>query len=107
MRGAASLARRHGQARAVPAACQQTCSAATHAALPAAPPAPPCCRYYEPLAAVAPLEQVLAGPPLRKLLFMTHPEAVEDHLKPHWSAALRGTEAETMQAVPDMLGGWC
>lgn len=56
---------------------------------------------------MAPLEQVLAGPPLRKLLFMTHPEAVEDHLKPHWSAALRGTEAETMQAVPDMLGGWC
>ncbi|KAL4430812.1 hypothetical protein ABPG75_006068 [Micractinium tetrahymenae] len=67
-------------------------------------------RYYEPLAAVAPLEEVLAGPPLRKLLFMTHPEAVEAHLKPHWSAALEGSEAETMQAVPDMLevvpSGW-
>lgn len=62
-------------------------------------------RYYEPLAAVAPLEEVLAGPPLRKLLFMTHPEAVEGHLKPHWSSALEGSEAEMMQAVPDMLGG--
>lgn len=53
-----------------------------------------------------PLEEVLAGPPLRKLLFMTNPDAVEGHLKPHWSAALQGSEAETMQAVPDMLGGW-
>ncbi|KAL4419005.1 hypothetical protein ABPG77_000870 [Micractinium sp. CCAP 211/92] len=67
-------------------------------------------RYYEPLAAVLPLEEVLAGPPLRKLLFMTDPDAVEGHLKPHWSAALQGSEAETMQAVPDMLevvpSGW-
>jgi hypothetical protein len=47
---------------------------------------------------------VLAGPPLRKLLFMTDPEQVEAHLKPHWQAALTGTGAETMQAVPDMLG---
>jgi hypothetical protein len=65
---------------------------------------PPSRRYYEPLAAVATIEEVLAGPALRKLLFMTRPELVEGHLKPHWSAALEGTEAQTMQAVPDMLG---
>lgn len=37
-------------------------------------PGPASCppdRYYEPLADVAPLEEVLAGPALRKLLFMT------------------------------------
>ncbi|PSC68822.1 Haloacid dehalogenase-like hydrolase family isoform 2 [Micractinium conductrix] len=67
-------------------------------------------RYYEPLAAVTPLAEVLAGPPLRKLLFMTSPAKVEGHLKPHWEAALAGSDAETMQAVPDMLelvpSGW-
>ena len=54
---------------------------------------------------MATIEEVLAGPALRKLLFMTSPQAVESHLKPHWQAALAGTAAETMQAVPDMLGG--
>lgn len=60
-------------------------------------------RYYEPLAQVTSIEQVLAGPALRKLLFMTSAEAVDNHLAPHWRAALEGTGAETMQAVPDML----
>lgn len=68
-------------------------------------------RYYEPLARVAgSLEEVLCGPPLRKLLFMTHPRVVDGQLKPHWSSALEGTAAETMQAVPEMLevvpSGW-
>lgn len=67
------------------------------------PPLPLLRRYYEPLAAVATLEEVLRGPALRKLLFMTRPEVVDGHLKPHWAAALEGTEAETMQAVPNML----
>lgn len=45
----------------------------------------PLCRYYEPLAQVAgSVEEVLAGPPLRKLLFMTEPHLVDNHLKPHW-----------------------
>lgn len=67
-------------------------------------------RYYEPLASVSSLDEVLQGPALRKLLFMTRPEVVDSHLKPHWSQALEGVEAETMQAVPDMLevvpSGW-
>lgn len=31
-------------------------------------------------------------------------QVVDSHLKPHWSQALEGVDAETMQAVPDMLG---
>ena len=43
------------------------------------------CRYYEPLAQVVPcVDDVLSGPPLRKLLFMTQPHVVDSHLKPHW-----------------------
>ena len=61
-------------------------------------------RYYEPLAeVVASAAAVAAGPPLHKVLFMTSVEAVEARLKPHWRAALEGTSAELMQAVPDML----
>lgn len=61
-------------------------------------------RYYEPLAVVAPsVDAVLSGPPLRKLLFMTTPEIVAERLKPDWEAALAGTGAAPMQAVPDML----
>jgi hypothetical protein len=56
------------------------------------------------LASVVSVDDVLAGPPLRKLLFMTRPEVVDSQLKPHWTAALQHTDAQTMQAVPDMLG---
>lgn len=41
--------------------------------------------YYEPLAEVLPsVEAVLAGPPVMKLLFMTHPNIVDSKLKPDW-----------------------
>jgi hydroxymethylpyrimidine pyrophosphatase-like HAD family hydrolase len=70
-------------------------------------------RYYEPLADVAPsVDRVLAGPPLRKLLFMTTAARVDAEVRPHWEAALAagGGAAATMQAVPDMLevvpAGW-
>ena len=46
----------------------------------------------------------LAG--MRKLLFMTSAEIVDSRLKPHWAAALAGSGAETMQAVPNMLEVW-
>ncbi|GFH26796.1 uncharacterized protein HaLaN_25008, partial [Haematococcus lacustris] len=47
--------------------------------------------YYEPLASVATnLGQLLTGRPVRKLLLMTSPQ-------------LQGTQAKTMQAVPNML----
>ena len=50
----------------------------------------------------------LAG--MHKLLFMTSPTEVDAALKPHWAAALAGSGAETMQAVPNMLevvpSGW-
>ncbi|EIE27200.1 HAD-like protein [Coccomyxa subellipsoidea C-169] len=60
--------------------------------------------YYEPLARVASsLDEILAGPPVKKLLFMTDPSIVDRQLRPHWEAALEGRGAEVMQAVPTML----
>ncbi|CAG9462876.1 unnamed protein product [Pedinophyceae sp. YPF-701] len=74
--------------------------------------------YYEPLAAVAPSLDALcssqwdgapppppgsSAPVVRKLLFLDSPEKVDSVLKPHWAAALDGTGATTMQAVPTML----
>lgn len=42
-------------------------------------------RYFEPLSIVPPtLEAMLAGPPVKKLLFMTDPSVVDSQLKPHW-----------------------
>lgn len=41
--------------------------------------------YYEPLADVLPsVDAILAGPPVMKLLFMTHPTIVDSKLKPDW-----------------------
>lgn len=51
-------------------------------------------RYYEPLAEVMPsvdaAMEVLQGGnmPLRKLLFMTSVDRVDNHLKPHWDVSL-------------------
>lgn len=68
-------------------------------------------RYYEPLAGVAPsVDAVVAGPPLRKLLFMAQPDRIQGELLPQWSRFLEGTSAAPMQAVPEMLeivpAGW-
>ena len=42
-------------------------------------------RYYEPLAAVQPsLQAILQGPPVKKLLFMTHPDIVTSQIIPYW-----------------------
>ena len=44
-------------------------------------------RYYEPLARIAPsLEDILQGPPVKKLLFMTDPAVINSDLKPQWQA---------------------
>lgn len=41
--------------------------------------------YYEPLAQVCPsVEAILAGPPVKKMLFMTDPARVDQELRPHW-----------------------
>ena len=41
--------------------------------------------YYEPLAEVVPsVDAILSGPPVMKLLFMTHPRIVDSKLKPDW-----------------------
>ena len=43
-------------------------------------------RYYEPRAReAASLQEVLAGPPLKKLLFMTDPGVVDSMLRPFWT----------------------
>jgi Cof subfamily protein (haloacid dehalogenase superfamily) len=61
-------------------------------------------RYYEPLAQeCSSIEQLLSGPSVRKLLFMTDPSVVDGLLKPYWGAALQGEAAEVLQAVPNML----
>lgn len=42
-------------------------------------------RYYEPLPDVASsLAELLDGPPVKKLLFMTDPAIVDGQLKPFW-----------------------
>ncbi|KAL6773726.1 hypothetical protein ACKKBG_A22225 [Auxenochlorella protothecoides x Auxenochlorella symbiontica] len=61
-------------------------------------------RYHEPLPFLVPTAAAAAGQQgVRKLLFMADPERVDTQLKPHWEAALAGTGAETMQALPNML----
>lgn len=64
-------------------------------------------RYYEPLASVAPsLDELLAGPPVKKLLFMADEARILGEVAPFWSGELRdgrASGAETMQAVPNML----
>lgn len=49
------------------------------------------------------IEQLLAGPAVRKLLFMAEPGLVDGLVKPHWGQALQEQAAEVMQAVPNML----
>lgn len=58
--------------------------------------------YHEPRPTALSLDQILAGPPVRKLLFMTTPETLTTSLAPFWREAL-GSRAQLMQAVPDML----
>lgn len=44
--------------------------------------------YYEPLARVAKtLEEIINGPPVKKLLFMTEPGVVDTQLKPDWGVS--------------------
>lgn len=63
-----------------------------------------CARYYEPLAQeCSSIQELLQGPAVRKLLFMTNPERIDGLLKPHWGAVLQGQSAELLQAVPNML----
>ncbi len=38
-----------------------------------------------------------SGPPVRKLLFMTTPEAVSGQLLPYWPAVLQGQAAQVVQ----------
>ena len=60
-------------------------------------------RYYEPLSEVMPLEDLLAGPAVKKLLFMTEPQEIDDVVKPHLERMMAGTTADTTQAVDSML----
>ena len=42
-------------------------------------------RYFEPLSEVAPsLAALEAGPPVKKLLFMTDPAVISGHVEPYW-----------------------
>ncbi|KAL0018066.1 hypothetical protein WJX77_011460 [Trebouxia sp. C0004] len=60
--------------------------------------------YYEPRAQVMPsVDAILNGPPVMKLLFMTDPKVVDAKLKPDWQRFVVDHNAETMQAVPNML----
>ncbi len=45
--------------------------------------------YYEPLSRVASsIEEILEGPPAKKLLFMTDPSIVDGQLRPYWTVCL-------------------
>jgi hypothetical protein len=61
--------------------------------------------YYEPLAREASLETLLAGPAVKKLLFMASPATIDTELRPEWAARLGGggSGASVMQAVASML----
>ena len=56
-----------------------------------------------PLQVVQSLDALLAGPPVKKILFMTSPEVVDKVLRPHWEmqAALPGYGASVLQ-----VSGW-
>lgn len=60
-------------------------------------------RYYEPLSEVMPLEELLAGPEVKKLLFMTEPCEIDDVVKPHMERLMAESSADTTQAVDSML----
>eukprot|EP00892_Ulva_mutabilis_P006781 jgi/Ulvmu1/4475/UM002_0200.1 len=60
-------------------------------------------RYYEPLSEVMPLAELLAGPEVKKLLFMTEPHAIDEVVKPQMEKLMAGTSADTTQAVDSML----
>ena len=59
-------------------------------------PGPP---FTHPLQVVHSLDALLAGPPVKKILFMTSPEVVDKVLKPHWEmqAALPDYGASVLQ----------
>mmetsp|Transcript_34668 Transcript_34668/g.89999 ORF Transcript_34668/g.89999 Transcript_34668/m.89999 type:complete len:268 (-) Transcript_34668:105-908(-) len=60
--------------------------------------------YYEPLAkVVGSIGEVLAGPPVKKMLFMSDPAFVTGELQPFMEAELEDSGAELCQAVPNML----
>ena len=49
------------------------------------------------------LDQILAGPPAIKILFMSTEERIQEEALPHFEAALAGTSADWTQAVDTML----
>ena len=63
--------------------------------------------FFEPLAReAASVAEILAGPPVCKLLFMASAERIAAEVRPHWREALRAGRhggARAVQAVPEML----
>jgi hypothetical protein len=49
------------------------------------------------------LEDILAGPPVKKILFMAKKEAIEGTVLPHFKQVLVGTAADWTQAVDTMF----
>lgn len=49
------------------------------------------------------LEDILAGPPVKKILFMAKKEAIEGNVVPHFEQVLVGTGADWTQAVDTMF----
>ncbi|CAD7700586.1 unnamed protein product [Ostreobium quekettii] len=60
--------------------------------------------YYEPLAKVASHpDEIVDGPPLKKLIFLADAQRIEEAVKPKWQESVKGRGAAVMQAVPIML----
>ena len=64
-------------------------------------------RYYEPLARIASsLEEIVQGPPMKKLLFMTDSAAIDNELKPHWEVGHLLPLENLMSHVDDHASYW-
>lgn len=62
-----------------------------------------CTRSPCDLVQVITLDELLAGPAVKKLLFMSNPEEISDKVMPDMDASLVDTDAESTQAVDTML----
>lgn len=52
---------------------------------------------------VSSLDEIVEGPPVKKLIFLADAQRIEEVVKPMWQGAVKGRGAAVMQAVPTML----
>lgn len=55
--------------------------------------------YYEPLAQVQTLTEILAGPPVKKMILIAGPDRINDDIQPYWTEKVQDSGANVMKAV--------